>query len=100
MVDPVMTLGVDEFYDSFTPLENHVTPDNGKRFETYGPDLAYITLLSRTEPNRVWTVVHDDEDAWYITPGVRYVNRLFFVVTKEAWADPHQDYEYWETIDI
>ncbi len=48
-------------------------------FETFGEDLKKI---QKTDPSYVWTVVDTDNDDLAILPGIHYVNRISYVVTK------------------
>jgi len=48
-------------------------------YETFGEDLEKIR---KTDPNYVWTVVDTDDDSLAILPGIHYVNRISFVITK------------------
>ncbi len=47
--------------------------------------------------NHVWTIVEsgdDVDDSWYGIPGIHYVNRLGYVITKMAWKDGAVDAVY------
>lgn len=48
-------------------------------------------------PNHVWTVVDSGDDSdgnWYALPGFHVVNKLGYVMTREAWSDSTPDAIY------
>ena len=53
-------------------------------------------LIKNTSENNVWTVADGDNGNLYITPGRRYVNRLFYIITEKPWVDYNKtrDYKY------
>lgn len=47
--------------------------------------------------NHVWTILEsgsDEDDSWYASPGIHYVNRLGYVITKKPWVDELRDAIY------
>lgn len=80
----------DAFYDHFGPYrhpESHHDIWGGIGLETFGKDLM---VVRRHDPAYVWTVVDGDQgiEQW-ITPGVRYVNRVCYLITRQShhWID-------------
>ena len=78
----------DTFYEYFSPYRHSECSDEiwgGIGLETYGDDLK---LVHRLDWSFVWTVIDggDNPHQW-ITPGIRYVNRVCYLVTKV----PHND---------
>jgi hypothetical protein len=47
--------------------------------------------------NQVWTILEsgsDENDNWYASPGLHYVNRLGYVLTQKPWIDETRDAIY------
>lgn len=75
----------DDFWEIFGVIQK----DSGDLFE-YN-DIKDIPI------QHVWTVLEsgDDEDGnWYASPGVHYVNRLGYVLTRNPWKDYCRDAIY------
>lgn len=80
---PPLLLHEDAFYEFFRPYRHPEASENcwgGLGLETFGADFR---LVLRLDVNCVWTVVDSDagRDQW-ITPGVRYVNRVCYLVAE------------------
>lgn len=76
----------DVFYEYFRPLrhpEAHFDIWGGHGLETFGEDFR---IVREYDAQHVWTVVDGDENQW-IVPGLRYVNRVCYLVTER----PHRD---------
>jgi len=58
-------------------------------YETFGEDLEKIR---KTDPNYVWTVV-DTDDSLVVLPGIHYVNRLSYVITKVSHEQENSEME-------
>lgn len=79
----VLVLHEDAFYEFFRPFRH---PDaqhdiwGGLGLETFGADFELVRCF---DIDRVWTVVDGDTgwDQW-ITPGIRYVNRICYLLTE------------------
>jgi len=72
----------DAFYAYFEPYRHPETQgscwgDSG--LETYGEDYQ---LVRRLDPAFVWTVLDGYPDQW-IVPGIHYVNRVCYLVTRK-----------------
>lgn len=79
-----LILHEDAFYEYFVPYRHTKTTHNtwgGLGLETFGADFELARSL---DENHVWTVVESgcDDDLW-ITPGIRYVNRICYLVTEK-----------------
>ena len=84
------TLHEDTFYDYFEPYRNpeaHFDIWGGISLETFDENLAIVRQI---DPEYAWTVVDDDSgrDQW-ITPGIGYVSRVCYLVTRKPhkWID-------------
>lgn len=76
----------DQFYDQYTPVKNHIDNNasfDGCMFETYGEELEHVFKESK-KGNNVWTILECDGD-WYLASGFHIVNRMGFLITKEAY---------------
>ena len=88
-----LVLHEDVFYEYFKPYRHPLAQHNiwgGHGLETFGEDLNLVRSL---DPDYVWTVLDGDSgsDQW-ITPGIRYVNRVCYLVTEK----PHR----WIEVDF
>lgn len=86
----VCVLHEDTFYEYFEPYrhpEAHFDIWGGIGLETFGEDFEIVRQLPS---EYVWTIIAGDcgDDQW-ITPGVRYVNRVCYLVSREPhhWID-------------
>ncbi|WP_395641364.1 DNA cytosine methyltransferase [Rudaea sp.] len=60
-------------------------------------DLFCFEHIQDKPINFVWTIVESgigDDGTWYASPGIHYVNRLGYVMTKKAWIDDTLDAIY------
>ena len=85
MIIPVLCLHEDAFYAFFRPYRHPDARHNiwgGLGLETFGADWE---LVRGFDIDRVWTVVDGDSgcDQW-ITPGIRYVNRVCYLLTERS----------------
>ena len=78
----------DNFY---TPIDNPITPENEDKFETYGEDFEYVKSYDK---NHVWTVCDGDDGDLTICKGIHYVNRIYYLITKESHEDDYDKYNY------
>jgi hypothetical protein len=86
---PTTVFHEDVFYAYFHPFRHPSSQFNiwgGHGLESFGADLQ---IVKHFDSNRVWTVIDGDKscDQW-ITPGMRYVNRVCYLLTKipHDWA--------------
>jgi len=81
----------EEFESKFEPVWHHKDPERFL-YETYGEDREKVVeWLDQHGPNKVWTVVDVDGVMW-LTPGMRLVDRISYVLTKKPWEDGEKDY--------
>lgn len=77
-------------------LEN-MAPLAGCLYETFGEEVAHVLGVGEKNGFKtVWTVLHSDgrSNAWYITAGFHLVNRIGYLITKEEWSDPNEEYKF------
>jgi len=92
MTETLITLTEDEFDSQFPLVENHLNPHatwafsdgRGCLFETYGEEFDFVR---RQDPTRVWTIIDDDDGGWYIVNGLHYVNRIGYLISRNAVPD-------------
>lgn len=73
------------WWNNFRPIANHIEPDSaydGCMFETYGPELDYVLSVPVAH---VWTLVDGDDGSIVLDAGYRYVNRIGYLITEQAW---------------
>ncbi len=63
----------EKWFDIYRPVINK--QGNLFVYETFGDD---VKKIRKTDPNYIWTVT----DQMGILPGIHYVNRLYYVITK------------------
>jgi len=86
MTKTYLELTEDEFDEQYPLLENHINPNaswtigdgNGCLFETYGEELNF---LRQQDPRFIWTVIDADDCHPYVVSGVRFVNRIGYLVS-------------------
>lgn len=69
--------------EQHTPITNHFNNDacyDGYAFETFGEEFEYVKKVYKSNPEKVWTYVEED-DGFFIAHGIVYVNRLFYLIT-------------------
>jgi hypothetical protein len=82
---------IEEFEEKFEPMYHHNNAESFL-FETYGEDLERVRDWKNTYgANHVWTLVEVDGVSW-ITPGMRLVNRMNYILTKKSWEENEKDY--------
>lgn len=83
--EDVIILSEDEFEKLYPIIENHLNPSagwpfgnsRGCLFETFGDELEFV---KRQDPNKVWTLVDDDEGSCIIS-GFHVVNRSGYLIS-------------------
>ncbi len=83
----ITTLTEEQFEEQFTLVENHLednAPFGGAMFETFGEELEYVRMKAQ-KGNNVWTIVEGDDDTMYYSNGMRVVNRIGYLITREEW---------------
>lgn len=86
-----------EFVATYRPIQNHLcegSPLGGTMFETYGDEMDFVKeVLAQAGNKRIWTYVSEGNSEM-IVAGLRFVNRLGYIITEEEWDDD------WEAIDL
>lgn len=75
----------DEWQSVYLPVRTDTHTAHGSYiFETYGDDFAFVNSCDTL---RVWTLVDTDEGE-RIIEGLRFVNRVGYLVTVRPWSEP------------
>lgn len=90
MTETFIELSEDQFNDQYRPLPNPVNPDapwdigdaQGCLIETFGPEWEFIKSFER---RRVWTIIDNNDGGTFIVSGLRWVNRLGYLITENPW---------------
>ncbi len=80
----VTQITIDEFYSAYLPQQNLFDNNasfDGLMLETYGKDYEYVKTVNALAPDRVWTIIEDDNGNTLLVNGFHYVNRIGYVVT-------------------
>ena len=83
----IITLTEEQFEEQFTRVENHIDDNagwNGCMFETFNEELEYVKMMAE-KGNHVWTLIEGDDDTWFISNGMRVVNKVGYFITREQW---------------
>ena len=90
MTSNLFPIDEEQFVSHFRPVPNHLNDnasfdfgDGGCLFETYGAELDYIRLQPR---DHIWTVLDVDGELM-IANGLRYVNRIGYILTERYWPE-------------
>ncbi len=86
MSDNFIELTQDEFDNRYPLKFNHLNPSagwalgegRGCLFETHGEEYAFVM---RQDPRRVWTLLDGDDGDMYLINGVRFVNRVGYLLS-------------------
>lgn len=76
----------EEWEKTYQPIRNWKDdrPFESRMFETFGDELDFVDSCNIL---RVWTVVDTDEGE-RIIEGMRFVNRIGYLVTVRPWSEP------------
>lgn len=81
----------DAKYTEDTSLASENFPGEG-RFETFGKDVQTVLDVHKHSPKRVWTAIDDDYGNLAFVAGFRYVNRIYYIITKEEYESEDEYY--------
>jgi hypothetical protein len=73
-----------EFAEKYKPIMNKY---GYELFDTHGEDYEFVK--SNGQKN-VWTYLSDD----ILVPGIRYINRLGYIVCENQWSDENETVDY------
>jgi hypothetical protein len=82
-----------DFSDRYTFVSNPHDPMAGLGGCLFGWHGAEWKQVSEAPRDQVWTLI-DNDDLWWISPGVHIVNRLGYLLTREARPGVECDYLY------
>lgn len=90
----------DRFYSEFKPIKNHFVEDSsfdGAMFETYGQELEYIRSF---DPKRIWTVIDGEGGKLAVVAGMRFVDRLGYLITEKNWETSEDEVVFEDSEDV
>jgi hypothetical protein len=75
----------DEWKEKYVPVirKSEQEPDNFL-FETYGDDLD---VLRQYKQGHIWTLINGSGSSMFIIPGIRWIDRLNYIITETPWTD-------------
>lgn len=83
-------ISFETWVEKYKPIPNGITKHpNGQEFEafeTYGEEANFV---ADQDPHYVWTEVQGDF-SMLLVPGMSYVNRLSYFVTRVPWTDENE----------
>jgi len=87
MIETFIQLTEAEFDEQYRAIPNHLNPHapwdqgdaQGCLFETYGEEYEFVRSFDR---NRVWTIVDNNDGTMNILSGLRWINRLGYLITQ------------------
>jgi hypothetical protein len=85
-------LALDDWEAKYRPINNpinHTSGWNGKMFDTYGKELAYVL---NQKPENIWTW-WDTDSGSEIVAGYHLVNRIGYFITENSWSEPLESYD-------
>ena len=88
----VLVLHEDAFYAYFKPYRHPEAQHavwGGHGLETHSKDFE---LVRRLDEDYVWTVIDGENGEQWITPGIRHVNRVCYLVTEAPHAGLDVDF--------
>jgi len=87
----VSEITIEQFWREYRPQLNPYNDNaswDGCMLETYGDEFTLVKNTFEFSPERVWTIIEDDDGDPILTNGFHYVNRIGYVVTsRPAPAD-------------
>ena len=93
-------LSDDVFFEKYSLMDNPFIDDapyENKMFETYGPEHEVVIIAATKTPNRVWTII-DNNNGWFgIVAGYHWVNRQGYFITNEDCESDDEEYTIYDT---
>ena len=83
----------DDFSDRYTLESNPHDPMAGMGGYLFGWHGVEWEQVCGMQSNQVWTLI-DNDDLWWISPGLHTVNCLGYLLTREARSGIEYDYLY------
>jgi len=72
-------MNFDTWLETYKPIVN--PKDDTMYWESFGNDLIE---LKKHKLHNIWTLIEEDGKE-YIVNGIRLINRISFILTKQAW---------------
>jgi hypothetical protein len=85
-------VALDDWEAKYRPINNPINDTsgwNGKMFDTYGKELAYVL---NQKPENIWTW-WDTDSGSEIVAGYHLVNRIGYFITENSWSEPLESYD-------
>ena len=82
----------DETYTVDNSIKSEFFDSNQGMLETFGDDLKLATEINKKTPLRVWTAIDSDNGDVVLVNGFHFVNRIYYVITKENAKNENEEY--------
>lgn len=86
-------MNYEQWIEKYQPIENTLVEDapfDKYMYETYGEELAHVRLH---DVHKIWTIIEDDDNGFWLTQGYRIVNRFGYILTEVLWKAEDYDFE-------
>ena len=86
------------WFETFKPVPNphcdsgYLIDDVQYMFEIFGQDEAAVMAVVDDTPNKVWTLIEDDDGNQRIVAGFHYMNRMGYFITEEPYATGEEEF--------
>jgi hypothetical protein len=82
----------DDYYEGHPDFNMHDEPGEDGRMETYGEYFDKVHAQHLKHPKTVWTIVEGEFGELVVIPGLHFVNRYLYFVSKEEWQNENEEY--------
>lgn len=82
----------DETYTVDDSIKSKFFDGDQGMLETFGDDLRLALDINKETPFRVWTAIDDDNGDVLLVNGFHFVNRIYYVITKENAKEENEAY--------
>ena len=78
-------LTYEEWFAKYKPISNP-SDSHGELMYFDHSNEEDLAVLKDTSPYNIWTSI-DSEGVYYVTNGIRYINRLSYYITENPWVE-------------